>query len=208
MELCPLTPEQFAASELVKKGTFVVLRRDGREQTWRLPFLLPGVSSVKAYCQVSESSPEKTSVLMLKITKALSDVPGGKQVEVVGENVVVPTNPTVPPKVRPQIRLSGSSSDRIEASLGVCSSDVHVNVKLVRTEVARSNVLFEFQFQEPTAAGGLKTLRGNQTVHLPFVCSRDDIHIALENGVLFVRISAPKVQPFNPMDDEMQIPRV
>jgi len=205
MELCNLTPEEFAKAELVKKGVFVVLRHSGREQMWRMPFPLPNVSSISAYCHESDGVAGRTSTLMLKIMKELTDVPGGKIVDVVSENLVVPTNPSVPPKVRPQIKLKSSSAESIEASLGVCSSDVHVNVKLTRTEVARSNVLFEFQFQEPTASGGTKTLKGNQTVRLPFVCSKNDINIALEGGGLNIRIHAPKPTPFDPNEQEQVI---
>jgi len=202
MELCHLTPEEFANATMLKKGAFVVLRHAGREQMWRMPFPLPKVSAISAYCQEADTPNGHTSTLMLKIAKELSDVPGGKIIDVVAENTVVPTNPTVPPKVRPQIKLKSSSAESIEAWLGVCSSDVHVNVKLVRTEVARSNVLFEFQFQERTAAGTFKMLKGNQTVRLPFVCSKADITMALEEGVLNIRIHAPKPTPFDPNEKE------
>jgi len=203
MELCPLSHEELQSAQLVRKGSYVVLRHGGSEQTWRMPFPLPPVSSINAYCQETEGA--EKPMLMLKIAKELSDVPNGKQMEMVAENFVVPTNPSVPPKVRPQIKLKTSTPERIEASLGVCSSDVHVNVKLVRTEVARSNVLFEFQFQEPTASGGMKTLKGNQTVRLPFVCSKDDITVALEDGCLIVRIQALKPLPYDPSEEEQTI---
>jgi len=207
MELCPLTHEELESALLVKKGSFVVLRHGGRDQMWRMPFPLTSVSSITAFCQESESEPEKT-LLMLKISKALSDAPDGKLVEIVSENIVVPTNASVPPKVRPQIKLKTSTAECIEAYLGVCSSDVHVTVKLVRTEIARSNVQFEFQFQEITASGNMKTLRGNQTVRLPFVSSKDDIQITLEeDGSLDVRIQAPKPLPFNPSEEEEPISR-
>ena len=205
IELCHLTAAELAAAALVKKGSFVVLRHEGREQMWRMPFPLPSISAISAYCQESDSVAGRSSYLMLKIAKELTDVPGGKIAEVVAENAVVPTNPSVPPKVRPQIKLKNSTSDLIEASLGVCSSDVHVNVKLIRTEVARSNVQFEFQFQEPTASGNMKTLKGNQTVRLPFVCSKADITVALEDGTLNIRIHAPKPSPFDPNDEEQPI---
>ena len=207
IELCHLTSAELATAELVKKGSFVVLRRDGHEQMWRMPFPLPSMSTVTAYCQESDSVAGRSSYLMLKIAKELTDVPGGKVVEVVADNAVVPTNPSVPPKVRPQIKLKNSTAELIEASLGVCSSDVHVNVKLIRTEVARSNVQFEFQFQEPTASGNMKTLKGNQTVRLPFVCSKADITVALEDGTLNIRIHAPKPLPFDPNDEEQPIAR-
>jgi len=205
MELCPLSKEEFGGAELVKKGSYVILRHGGNEQTWRLPFPLTSLSSVTAQCVEVEGADKP--MLSLKVGKELTDVPGGKLIEVVSENVVVPTNPSVPPKVRPQIKLKTSTAESIEASLGVCSSDVHVNVKLVRTEVARSNVLFEFQFQEATASGAMKTLKGNQTVRLPFVCSKEDIVVALEDGSLNVRIQAPKPAPFDPSEDEQPINR-
>jgi len=205
IELCHLTTAELVAAELVKKGSFIVLRHEGHEQMWRIPFPIPNMSAVSAYCQESDGVAGRSSYLMLKITKELTGVPGGKIVEVVADNAVVPTNPSVPPKVRPQIKLKNSTSELIEASLGVCSSDVHVTVKLIQTEVARSNVQFEFQFQEPTASGNMKTLKGNQTVRLPFVCSKSDITVGLENGSLNIRIHAPKFTPFDPNDPEQPI---
>jgi len=210
MELCPITYEELETAELVKKGSYVVLRHGGREQMWRMPFPLPSAKSISAYCDDGDGSNEKgKTTLMLKIGKDLTDVPGGKVVELVSEGIKVPTNPSVPPKVRPQIKLKTSTADNIEATLGVCSSDVNVNIKLVRTEIARSNVLFEFQFQERTNSGNMKTLKGNQTVRLPFVCSKNDINVSLEeNGSLSVRIQAPKPLPFNPNEVEDPISRV
>lgn len=201
-ELGAIAPSDRAGAQLVKKGAFVVLRCGGHEKRWCVPFAVREVSSLSARWR-DAAEPGQPQTLVLTIKK---EPVAGPESEAVAEGLLVPADPGVEQRTRPQVRLRSTTAERVEAYLNGSWVDVRVGVKLLHQEPARSLLRFEYLFHEPTPAGPIKPLRGNQTVRLPYPCAAADVAAEVKDGVLVVSAKPPRPAPYDPALPEQPIP--
>jgi len=192
-------------ASVVKKGAFIVLktRRDGElaEQRWRLPFA----------CNASSISVKlNAGRITLSIAKEPVADESKKAGVVVLDNHHIDARPSAASSSRPEVKLGPKATDSITTTVEPAAVATLLTVKLTQEEAARSLLVFDFEFTEKgTDETGpfTKTVRSGQTVRLPFVVGRENVHVESATATLVrIVVTAPPTAPYNPDAPEEPIP--